>query len=831
MVVGFGWWTTPAALAADEAGYRDFSFSASSVSRPTGERPQSKLWFNDGIWWGVLFNRSSEKHQIYRYDPAAHTWSDTGTVVDERNNSKADVLWDGNRLYVASAGPNAISNSSARILRYSYDAGAKRYSRDAGFPVNITSAGMEAIVVAKDTTGKLWVTYTQNSRVYVNHTLNGDLNWGVPFVLPVGGTSVDPDDISSVIAFGDQVGVMWSNQIDDAFYFATHNDEEPADAWQVSSALQGKGMADDHINLKTDSSGKVYAAVKTSLDTHVQNPDPNAPLDLLLVRGEDGSWASHVFGRVADNSTRPIVLIDEEDRDLYMFASSPCCKGGSIYFKRTSLNNISFPEGLGVPFIHTATDLALDDATSTKQNLNSATGMLVEASDRTSGYYVHNRTNFGGSIDTTAPTVQPPEQSFSAGTTLGTSTVPVKLNWSATDDQSGVSQYRLQQSTNGGPYANVSLSSPTTTSTSRSLASGNAYTFRVRAQDGAGNWSDWAQEPEFVVDAHQESANAITYVGTWTQQNSASAYGGSLKYAQANGANARLGFIGRDVAWVATKGPDRGKAEVWVDGVKVKSLDLYSSTEQPRKVVSSVHWVESGAHTVEVRALGKKNSSSTATRVDVDAFVVLRPDTTAPTISGVAPQEGASEVALSSNVEVTFSEAMDEASLNDATFTLLEQSSTTPVVATVTYDPTTRTVTLDPMTDLDPDASYTATVKGGVGGVKDVAGNPLAADKVWSFNTPDTTPPETIIDSGPSGTVGDASASFSFSSSEANSTFECSLDGAPFGSCESPTDYAGLVDGQHTFEVRAIDAADNSDATPAKSIWTVDTATPEASPR
>jgi hypothetical protein len=118
---------------------------------------------------------------------------------------------------------------------------------------------------------------------------------------------------------------------------------------------------------------------------------------------------------------------------------------------------------------------------------------------------------------------------------------------------------------------------------------------------------------------------------------------------------------------------------------------------------------------------------------------------------------------------------------------------------------------------------------GGVGGVKDVAGNPLAADKVWSFSTPDTTPPETIIDSGPSGTVGDASASFSFSSSEANSTFECSLDGAPFGSCESPKDYAGLVDGQHTFEVRAIDAAGNADATLARSIWTVDTATPEAS--
>jgi hypothetical protein len=101
-----------------------------------------------------------------------------------------------------SAGPNAQSNSRAKVSRYSYDAGSKRFSRDAGFPVNISSVGMEAIVLAKDSTGRLWVTYTQNSRVYVNHTLNGDLDWDVPFVLPVEGASVSPDDISSVIAFG-----------------------------------------------------------------------------------------------------------------------------------------------------------------------------------------------------------------------------------------------------------------------------------------------------------------------------------------------------------------------------------------------------------------------------------------------------------------------------------------------------------------------------------------------------------------------------------------------------------------------------------------------------
>ena len=90
----------------------------------------------------------------------------------------------------------------------------------------------------------------------------------------------------------------------------------------------------------------------------------------------------------------------------------------------------------------------------------------------------------------------------------------------------------------------------------------------------------------------------------------------------------------------------------------------------------------------------------------------------------------------------------------------------------------------------------------------------------------DTTPPESTIVSGPSGTVSSASASFTFSSSESGSTFECRLDGGAYGSCASPMSYANLSDGSHTFRVRATDAAGNTDATPALRTWTVDTTAP-----
>jgi Ca2+-binding RTX toxin-like protein len=118
---------------------------------------------------------------------------------------------------------------------------------------------------------------------------------------------------------------------------------------------------------------------------------------------------------------------------------------------------------------------------------------------------------------------------------------------------------------------------------------------------------------------------------------------------------------------------------------------------------------------------------------------VLSVDTTPPTISSVAPANGQTDVALDANVEATFSEEMDAASVTDpANFTLTKQDGTpegTQVPATLSYNSSTKKATLDPNADLDPQSSYTATIKGGTDGVKDSSGNPLASDEVWSFTT------------------------------------------------------------------------------------------------
>jgi hypothetical protein len=105
----------------------------------------------------------------------------------------------------------------------------------------------------------------------------------------------------------------------------------------------------------------------------------------------------------------------------------------------------------------------------------------------------------------------------------------------------------------------------------------------------------------------------------------------------------------------------------------------------------------------------------------------------------------------------------------------------------------------------------------------------LISPPVGHAAKPDRTPPQTTITSGPSGTVSAQDASFSFSSSESRSTFQCRLDGAAWSACTSPKLYSGLTAAAHRFEVRAIDRAGNVDPTPAARDWTIAVSQPPPS--
>jgi trimeric autotransporter adhesin len=362
---------------------------AGTGSQPTGAKPESKLWFNDGFWWAAMWDEVVRENFIFKLNPATQTWSSTGVKIDNRSGTRADTLWDQatGKLFVAThpyANHAEPTSLGARLYSYSYDALTDQYTLDSGYPATINNWRTEALVIAKDSGNRLWATWVQDSTVYVNRTLNNHSSWGTPFALPLAGAAgLSTDDISSIISFGtNQLGIMWSDQTRQQMHFAVHRDGTAVTSWTDEIAVSGPTMADDHINLKADPAGRVYAATKTSRTQAIGDIN-------LLVRATNGTWTKHLFSEYTSHHTRPILVLDVTNNVVHMFAAADET-GGTIYEKTAEFNNLAFPSGLGTPVLRDADNADMNDVTSTKQNVTSATGLVVHASHDSTQFYWHN---------------------------------------------------------------------------------------------------------------------------------------------------------------------------------------------------------------------------------------------------------------------------------------------------------------------------------------------------------------------------------------------------------------------------------------------------------
>ena len=137
----------------------------------------------------------------------------------------------------------------------------------------------------------------------------------------------------------------------------------------------------------------------------------------------------------------------------------------------------------------------------------------------------------------------------------------------------------------------------------------------------------------------------------------------------------------------------------------------------------------------------KAGSYSTAMPKKYTNFIPGRVfDTEAPAVISTVPANQAQNVPLNRQISVSFSEAMNPATINSTTFTL--QQGSTAVSGSVAYTGTTATFT--PASNLAPSTVYVATV---TTGATDLAGNALVCNAVWTFTTgtaTDTTPPTVV---------------------------------------------------------------------------------------
>jgi hypothetical protein len=219
-------------------------------------------------------------------------------------------------------------------------------------------------------------------------------------------------------------------------------------------------------------------------------------------------------------------------------------------------------------------------------------------------------------LDTVAPTATAPRRGFVQGSALAGTAISTRIPWSGSDATSGIARYELQHQLDGGAWTTVSTSlvSPTT---NRTLASERTHRFRVRAIDKAGNVGVWMTGDAFRVSRLSETSTKVKYGGSWPISKATAFLGGQAKAASKVGAKASTTFTGRTIAWVASTGPTRGKAEVLVNGTKVATVDLYSASGAYRKVVWVGSYTTASPRTVSIRVLG----TSGHPRVDLDAFI------------------------------------------------------------------------------------------------------------------------------------------------------------------------------------------------------------------
>ena len=234
-----------------------------------------------------------------------------------------------------------------------------------------------------------------------------------------------------------------------------------------------------------------------------------------------------------------------------------------------------------------------------------------------------NDLNFGATYDPKArypdvsrPNTTAPVQRIGAGT-LGTS-IPVTLSWSGADRGWGIAKYQLQRSIDGRAWQGVSLPTAKATSITLQLARGHRYQFRVRAVDAFGNVGYWDYGAHFMPRLLGDVS--LTYSSNWSIESDPTTLNGALHVAGVAGAWARLSVKGRDIAWVAEKGPGKGRVKVYIDGHLRTTVDLGAAADMGRQIVFHAHWSITGTHAIKLVVEGTVGRPEAT----VDGVVVLQ---------------------------------------------------------------------------------------------------------------------------------------------------------------------------------------------------------------
>lgn len=298
------------------------------LETPTADKPQSKLFFMDDMWWAVL--PSVTGPQLWNRNNNGK-WKEITEVGESLKGlpGRADI-WYEDRTAVGVG----VSSSSMIIFKLLplYERGkdghwkAEFMSR---LPLPYLNPRIETATIVKDKNGVWWVAAdVEENKIVVWWSL--DLkDWNTPITL---GEDVSPDDICCISTIDNGVLVIWSNQRAEAVYAKEHENGDSPEKWSGTITIDsGNRTADDHINLTQSINGAVWVATKNSVD------EIGVPNFVLRIRTQEGEWKNLPYVKLIQNSmpSRPVVCSVEDSNIVF--------SGYTFYnFKEKDDNRILF---------------------------------------------------------------------------------------------------------------------------------------------------------------------------------------------------------------------------------------------------------------------------------------------------------------------------------------------------------------------------------------------------------------------------------------------------------------------------------------------------------
>lgn len=276
-------------------------------SSPTADKPQSKLWYEDGYWWAIL-PRSSGPSLWQRTN---NGWKEHNEVYNSLKGipGRADVWADEGKVTAISVGESKLV--VFRLIKIDNKEGWKWDAKIlAHLPLPVSNCNIETATIVKDANGAWWVAADINEAIYVWYSSSDAKDWSEPLKI---GDGIKADDICVATDLTGGIGIIWSNQNDESLNIRIHDNGDKMDDWSETEIIEsGNSTADDHLNTALSPDGTLWLVTKNSVDKL------NKPQLVLRVRLPHGKWLNYPYAILGSirKPSRPIIVSTNHSKTI-----------------------------------------------------------------------------------------------------------------------------------------------------------------------------------------------------------------------------------------------------------------------------------------------------------------------------------------------------------------------------------------------------------------------------------------------------------------------------------------------------------------------------------